>query len=104
MWTAARIAKNKQAETDMAEIRFRAERALGEMMAAQRDAGHMAPAGRPKEIGFEENPIIKPPTLAEAGIDKNLADRARKFAANFPQESRRVSEAFACPIAGLTNL
>jgi phage N-6-adenine-methyltransferase len=86
MRAAARIAKNKQAEVDMAEIRFRAERALGEMMAAQRDAGLMATAGRPKEIGFEENPIIKSPTLAEAGIDKNLADRARKFAAIPEQE------------------
>lgn len=36
----------------------------------------MAPAGRPK-IGLEENPISKPITLAEAGIDKNLAHQAR---------------------------
>jgi len=80
MAAAARIAKNKQAEADMMEIRFRAERRLGELMAAQRDTVGLAPAGRPK-IGLDDNPISKPVTLAEAGIDKNLADRARKYAA-----------------------
>lgn len=77
----ARQAKNREMEADAAEIRFRAERRLGELMAMQRDTVGLAPAGRPKEIGLQENPIIRPPTLAEAGIDKNLADRARKFAA-----------------------
>lgn len=78
MRAAAHIAKNKQAEIDMAEIRFRGERRLGELMAAQREAG-LLKAGNPN--GFSENPLGKPVTLAEAGIDKNLADRARKFAA-----------------------
>lgn len=77
----ARQAKNRQLETDAAEIRIRAERRIGELMAAQKEAVGMAPAGRPKEIGLPENPIIRPPTLAEVGIDKNLADRARKLAA-----------------------
>ena len=31
-----------------------------------------AKAGRPIEIGLLENPINSPPTLAEAGINKNL--------------------------------
>lgn len=78
MRAAAHIAKNKQAEIDMAEIRFRGERRLGELMTAQREAGLLR-AGNPN--GFSENPLDKPVTLAEAGIDKNLADRARKFAA-----------------------
>lgn len=79
MAAAARIAQNKQAEADMMAIRFRAERRLGELMAAQRDAG-LLKVGNPN--GFEENPFEdKPITLAEAGIDKNLADRARKYAA-----------------------
>jgi phage N-6-adenine-methyltransferase len=84
MRAAARIAKNKQAEIDMAEIRFRAERRLGEMMAAQRESG-MLPEGRPKN-GSSSDPFIKPVTLSEAGIDKHLADRARKFAAIPEQE------------------
>jgi len=78
----ARQAKNKQLEAQAAEIRFRAERRIGELMAAQKDAGQMAAAGRPsEEIGSKTNPISKPPTLEEVGIDKKLADRARKYAA-----------------------
>lgn len=80
MRAAARIARNKQAEMDLAEIRFRGERRLGELMAMQREAGLLsagaANAGW-KETRVEEAQI----TLSEAGIDKNLADRARKYAA-----------------------
>ena len=54
---------------------------IGEIMKAQADAGMMATAGRPQEIGLQTNPIISPPTLSEMAIDKNLADRARKLAA-----------------------
>ncbi|MGO9720866.1 MAG: hypothetical protein ACLPOA_09820 [Methylocella sp.] len=46
-------------------------------------AGLVAPSGRPpKEIGSIPDPISddKPITLADAGIDKHLADKARKFA------------------------
>lgn len=78
MRAAARVAKNKQAEIDLAEIRFRGERRLGEMMAAQRDAGLMAQGANPNWVAEKPD---RPITLAEAGIDKNLADRARKFAA-----------------------
>lgn len=77
----AKQAKNKQLEIDASEIRFRAERRIGELMAAQRDAGAMSGGGRPSETGLKTNPVYAPPTLAEAGIDKNLADRARKYAA-----------------------
>lgn len=78
----AKQAKNKQLEVQAAEIRIRAERRIGELMAAQRDAGAMATAGRPSDkIGSRTNPISAAPTLSEAGIDKNLADRARKYAA-----------------------
>lgn len=59
---------------DLAEIRFRGERRLGELMAAQKP--HMSVGGRPSaETGFNDNPVSAPITLAEAGIDKNLADR-----------------------------
>lgn len=75
---AARVANNKQAEADMAEIRFRAERRVGEMMASQRAAGMFS--GGAKGIG-KKVWVDDKPTLTEAGIDKNLADRARKLAA-----------------------
>jgi|GEM_PF-3065649 len=78
----ARQAKNKQLEVDAAEIRLRAERHIGELMEAQRCAGLMASAGRRSDkIGLDENPIPKNPSLAEVGIDKSLANRARKLAA-----------------------
>ncbi|MHA6686886.1 hypothetical protein [Mesorhizobium sp. A556] len=66
---------------DMAEIRFRAERRLGELWEAQK-AAHGTAQGRRSDLGFSETQVASAPiTLAEAGIDKNLADRARKFAA-----------------------
>ncbi|WP_374290171.1 hypothetical protein [Paenirhodobacter enshiensis] len=78
----AKQAKNKQLEVQAAEIRIRAERRIGELMNAQRDAGALATAGRPSDkIGSKTNPISAAPTLAEVGIDKKLADRARKYAA-----------------------
>lgn len=78
---AARIAKNKQAEADMMAIRFRGERRLGELMQAQRETVGTA-QGRRSDLGFSETQVENAPiTLAEAGIDKNLADRARKYAA-----------------------
>ncbi len=81
MAAAARIAKNKQAEADMMEIRFRAERRIGELMEAQRDTVGTA-QGRRSDLGFTATQVVDAPiTLAEAGIDKNLADRARKYAA-----------------------
>jgi phage N-6-adenine-methyltransferase len=84
MAAAARIAQNKQAEADMMAIRFRAERRLGELMAAQRDNGMMADGakGIGTSAGYEKTRTLDAPiTLSEAGIDKNLADRARKYAA-----------------------
>ena len=81
----AKIAKDRQMEADAVTLRLRAERRLGELMSAQRETVGLAPAGRPKQIGLESNPIIRPPTLAEAGIDKNLAHRARA-AASIPED------------------
>lgn len=76
----AKQAKNKQLEVDAAEIRIRAERRLGEMIAAQRETVGLSEGGRPAKTGSRADPVSLP-TLAEAGIDKHLADRARKLAA-----------------------
>jgi hypothetical protein len=88
-WTGlaayARAAKDQQLEADAAEIKMRAERRLGEMMKAQKEAIGFHQGGRPK-TGSATDPVsAKPVTLAEAGIDKHLADRARKGAAK-PEE------------------
>ena len=66
------LARALNGEVDLTADEWR----IGQLMAAQRDAGMMDVGGRPK-TGLRENPV---PTLADAGIDKNLADRARKLA------------------------
>lgn len=82
----AKQSKNKQLEVDAAEIRIRATRRLGELMAAQEDTVGLSKGGRPK-TGLKNNPVSEeraqdtPPSLSEAGIDKNLANRARTYAA-----------------------
>jgi hypothetical protein len=82
----AKQAKNKQLEVDASEIRFRAERRIGELMEAQNAAGLMNvgakgnPGGQGAKIVRVENGPAQI-TLSEAGIDKHLADRARKYAA-----------------------
>jgi len=84
----ARVAKNRRSEADMAEIRIRAERRLGEMIAEQKATEGLNPgaAGAPGPGRGNKNAgqfwtRVLPPTLAELGIDKHLADRARKLAA-----------------------
>lgn len=74
----ARMAKDKSLEVDAAEIRIRAERRLGEMLAEQKASGNMASGHR-----FAGGSVAVPPapTLAEAGIDKKLSARAQKIAA-----------------------
>lgn len=79
----ARQAKNRQLEIDAAEIRMRAERRIGELMEYQRQTVGMA-QGKRNDLGPEATQVDKP-TLADAGIDKHLADRARKMAA-VPEE------------------
>ena len=90
----ARQAKNRNAEADAVELRMRAERRLGEMMRAQKETVGLNRGGRPAKTRVSENPGL--PTLAEAGIDKNLAREARALAA--PSESefqQTVAEARA---------
>ena len=90
MAACAHQAGNKHLEADAAEIRERAERRLGEMIAAQREAGSLNPGtrligGGTGAGGFVADPPAHLPTLKELGIDKHLADRARK-AADLPPD------------------
>jgi hypothetical protein len=83
---AARKATNHEVEAEAAVLKLEAERKLGQLMEAQKESVGFSKGGRPK-TGIPENPVSdKPPTLAEAGIDKNLADKARKAAA-MPEEA-----------------
>jgi N6-adenosine-specific RNA methylase IME4 len=83
----AKQAKNRDLELDAAEIRMRAERRLGELIAQQRDSVGLNQGALPGKTGLKANPVLdERPTLAEAGIDKNLAHRARTFAALEPDD------------------
>ena len=74
----ARQAKNRQLETAAAEIRFRAERRIGELMAGRREAGELNEGRPPKINGSVSDPFNS--TLEFEGIGKHLADRSRKLA------------------------
>lgn len=68
----ARQARNRDLEADAVEIRMRATRRLIQLRQAQKET-----------IGFNPGAAVPTrvddkPTLASQGIDKNLADRARK--------------------------
>jgi N6-adenosine-specific RNA methylase IME4 len=75
---AARAAGNKIAEIDMAEVRIRAERRVGRIMSMQHEAFGTA-QGRRSDLGPDPTQVDTPITLAEMGIGKHLADRARKL-------------------------
>jgi hypothetical protein len=85
----ARQAKNRQLELDAAEIRIRADRRVGQLMSGQ---GHIVGKAKGAQgigtsAGYKETRTPEgPPTLAEAGIDKNQAHRARTLAA-MPDEA-----------------
>lgn len=77
----ARQAKNKQLEIDAAEIRLRAERRLGELLAAAPKNQGAATEGIGKRGAKGEPRYDQPPTLRDLGIDKKLSARAQKLAA-----------------------
>ncbi|MHC2666556.1 hypothetical protein ACMA5K_24275 [Bradyrhizobium diazoefficiens] len=111
---AARIAGDKQLEIQAAQIRFRAERKMGELLAAAKDAGQVR-EGRPKNRSdkeqfsdvdggalaqaeadldaFKAQPLRV--TLQEAGIDRKLSSRAQKMAAMDLAEFERALEKHA---------
>ncbi len=81
-----RMAKDKTLEVDSAEIRIRAERRLGEMLAAQKAEGGLsrgaAGAGVNQHTPAEvRSSVATAPKLADAGISKDLSSRAQKPAA-----------------------
>jgi N6-adenosine-specific RNA methylase IME4 len=81
MATYAFQAKDPELIQQATEVRRRAERRLGELIEEDRKAGKLAKGGGDQKSDHRgsENPSDKP-TLAEQGIDKNLAKRARAAA------------------------
>src|SRR5262249_51970551 len=69
----AKQAKDRDLEADAVELRMRATRRLAELIEAQKQTVGLAKGGKPyqgRSTGLAKNPVA---TLAEAGIDKNLA-------------------------------
>jgi hypothetical protein len=82
----ARMSKDRQMEIDASEIRIRAERRLGEMIAEQKRTVGLNPGVRTQgggdgAGGAMQEPPADRPTLADAGIDKKLSSRSQQIAA-----------------------
>lgn len=104
--TVKRAGQCAEAAEWATEIRVRAERRAGEMLAAQREAGMMNTGARGQLVGpgvigghAEVPPIDNAPTLAEIGISKNQSSRWQKLAAIPETQFEQAVEA-AKEIAG----
>lgn len=86
MQAYGRMAKDKTLEIDAAEIRIRAERKLGEMLAAQKENTGLNVGGRPSQKPVVNDDQFHTPTLKDAGISKDLSSRSQKLAAVPEQE------------------
>lgn len=82
MQAYGRMAKDKTLEVDAAEIRIRAERRLGEMLASQKADGGLSKGQLKQGPALVRAEDGKPaPKLADAGISYDLSSRAQKLAA-----------------------
>jgi hypothetical protein len=75
-------ARNRTLEVDAAEIRIRAERRLGEMIAAQKADGGLSKGAAEKGANaVVSHDRVEKPKLSDAGISKDLSSHAQKLAA-----------------------
>jgi cell division protein FtsB len=89
---AARAAANREIEVEARALRLEAERKLGQLMKAQAETVGLATGGDATRVARgKQNPEQKP-TLAQAGINKNLAKRARVAAAMSDSEFEAAKE------------
>jgi hypothetical protein len=91
--TAARQATDREIEAEAAVLKLEAERRLGQLMKAQAETVGLATGGDATRVARgKQNPEQKP-TLAQVGIDKNLAKRARTAAAIPAEKFEEAKEA-----------
>jgi hypothetical protein len=89
---AARKATDREMEAEAEVLKLEAERKLGQLMKAQRETIGLNQGGRPK-TGVLVTPVSEKPSLTEAGIDKNLAKKARTAAAMSEKEFKEAISA-----------
>ena len=77
----ARQAKDNEMVVNANEIRFRAERRLGQMIKEQKETVGLNQGGRPKTPQADRGVSGAAPTLADVGIDYNLSSRSQALAA-----------------------
>ncbi len=77
----AHQSKNRQLEIDAAEIRIRAERRLGQLIAEQKETVGLATGGRPMKETPAATEGVLSPTLADIGVDYKLSAHSQKVAA-----------------------
>lgn len=75
----SRRAKNRDLEIDAAEIRIRAERKYGQMLAELKRNGHLRD-GRPKKTVDSDQPFFEV-SLKEIGATKDFSHKTQKLAA-----------------------
>jgi len=81
-------AKNKELEVDAAEIRIRAERRLGQILASlEKNKGAAGGGKKTAPRGSLVEPRDNSPTLSDLGIDKKLSARSQKLAALSDKEA-----------------
>jgi protein gp37 len=94
MATYARQAKNRELEADAVVIRMRATRRLDQMRQEQAATIGLAKGTRGSKVKGAR--VDHKPTLADAGIDKNLANEGRKLGAlSEPEFDQKVAEVSA---------
>jgi len=74
----AKQVRNQELKADAEVYQLRAERRLGEIIAAAKAEGHFTQGHRVKNTGTE---LLPRATLNEVGVDKKLSARAQKYAA-----------------------
>lgn len=100
----ARQAKNRDLEADAVEIRMRATRRLDQLRVSQKESAGLNTGARGTGTSVR---VDEKPTLAEQGVDKNLAHQARKLGAlsdgQFEQFVDGAREAVSRAIRGAIN-